>query len=167
MIRKAITSTFILIFCLILQSTLLRYISFLEVIPNLYLIYLVYTSISNGGLHGTVCGFVSGFIEDAISISPLGFHALIKTIIASIYSSFKGLIILDRVVMPMIFILLATVLNRILASSIISLFSLSVPLHSIFSKFFLIEIGYNIILTPVVFLIADGIKQRFSPRGYE
>jgi rod shape-determining protein MreD len=166
MIKKGIISSLFLLVCIILQSTLLRYISIIEVIPNLYLIYLVYTSFYNGGLHGTVCGFATGFIEDAISISPIGFHALIKTLIGSLYGSFKGLIILDRILMPMFFVLIATVLNRILAFGVVSLFSLSVPVHSIFSRYFIIEIAYNTILTPLIFFIADRIKSFIYPRGY-
>ena len=82
----------------------------------------------------------SGFIEDAVSISPLGFHALIKTVIGSLYSSFNGLIILDRIIMPILFVMIASVLNRILAFGVVSLFDLSVPATSIFSKYFLFEI---------------------------
>ena len=164
MIRKIFLSALFLFISIILQSTLLRHVAILDVIPNIYLIYLVYTSFYNGGLHGTICGFATGFIEDAISISPLGFHALIKTVIGSLYGSFKGLIILDRVVMPMLFVLIATVLNRILAFAVVSLFSLSVPVHSIFSKYFLIEIAYNTLLTPFIFFGIDRIKSQFFPR---
>lgn len=166
MIRKVLISSAILIACIILQSTLLRYISIYGVIPNLYLITLVYTSFYNGGLHGSVCGFVTGFIEDAISISPLGFHALIKTVIGSLYSSFNGLIILDRIFMPMAFVLIGTVFNRVLAFGAVSVFSLSIPVHSIFSRYFLIEIAYNTILTPVVFVISDLLRSGVRRRGY-
>lgn len=166
MIKKVIISSIFLLIAIILQSTVLRYVSILEVIPNIYLIYLVYTSFYNGGLHGTVCGFATGFIEDAISISPIGFHALIKTVIGSLYGSFKGVIFLDKIIMPMIFVLIATVLNRILAFVIVSFFSLSVPVHSIFSKYFLIEIAYNTLLTPIIFFIADRVKYAIHPREY-
>ena len=166
MIKKLIVSSLFLVICIVLQSTLFRYVAIYDVIPNLYLIYLVYTAFYNGGLHGSGCGFISGLIEDAVSISPLGFHSLIKTIIGSIFSSFNGLIILDRVFMPSLFVLIATVLNRILAFGIVSVFSLSVPVHSIFSNYFLIEIAYNTVLTPFVFIVADKIRSKFYPRGY-
>lgn len=166
MIKKVLLSSLLLFFSIILQSTLLRYVSILDVIPNIYLIYLIYTSFNNGGLHGTICGFATGFIEDAISISPFGFHALIKTVIGSLYGSFKGLIILDRIIMPMLFVLIATVLNRILAFAVVSLFSLSVPVHSIFSKYFLVEIAYNTLLTPFIFLAVDRLKAHVYPREY-
>jgi len=166
MIRKVILNSGILIACIILQSTLLRYIAIYDVIPNLYLIYLVYTSFHNGGLHGTASGFISGLVEDTLSISPLGFHGLIKTVIGSLYSSFNGLIILDKVIIPMLFVLVATVLNRVLAFAVVSIYSLSVPAHSIFSKYFLVEIAYTTLLTPFIFLIADAIGNRFNPRGY-
>lgn len=167
MIKKVIISSLFLLISIIVQSTVLRYVSIWGVIPNLYLIYLVYTSFYNGGIHGTVCGFATGLIEDAISVSPIGFHALIKTVIGSLYGSFKGLIILDRVLMPMFFVLIATVLNRIFAFCVISFFSLSVPVHSIFSEYFIIEIAYNTILTPFVFFAADKIKSLVSLRGYD
>ncbi|MDA3811436.1 MAG: rod shape-determining protein MreD [Spirochaetaceae bacterium] len=166
MIKKFLISTIFLIICIILQSTLFRYIAIYDVIPNIYLIYLVYTSFYNGGLHGTSCGFFSGLIEDALSISPLGFHALIKTVIGSLYSSFHGLIILDRLLMPMFFVLIATVLNRLLAFGVVSLYGLSLPAHSIFSKYFLVEIAYTTLLTPIIFFIIDTIKLKIYPRGY-
>ncbi|MBB6479089.1 rod shape-determining protein MreD [Spirochaeta isovalerica] len=164
MIKRLLISSAFLFGIIIIQSTLFRYIAIYEVIPNLYLIYLVFTSFYNGGLHGTVCGFATGLVEDAVSISPLGFHSIIKTIIGSVYSSFNGLVILDRIVMPMAFVLIATVLNRLLAFGVISLFNLSVPVHSVFSRFFLIEIVYNTILTPPVFFIAHKIKDRLDGR---
>jgi rod shape-determining protein MreD len=166
MIKKVLISSAVLFFCIVLQSTLLRFIAVSEVIPNVYLIYLVYTAFYNGGLHGTTCGFLTGLIEDAVSISPLGFHALIKTVLGSLFSSFNGLVILDRIVMPMVFVLIATILNRVLSFAVVSLYSLSVPAHSIFSKYFLIEMGYNTLLTPIVFLIADRIGSFFHTKGY-
>lgn len=166
MIKRIFISSAILIGCIILQSTLFRYIAIYEVIPNLYLIYLVFTSFNNGGLHGTFCGFGTGLIEDAISISPLGFHGIIKTIIGSLYSSFNGLVIMDKIVMPMVFVLIATVLNRILAFGVVSLFNLSVPVNSVFSRYFLIEIVYNTLLTPLVFFVSETIRKRIYPRGY-
>ena len=159
--RIFISSAFLL-GIIIIQSTLFQYIAVYEVIPNLYLIYLVFTSFYNGGLHGTVCGFATGLVEDAVSIAPLGFHGVIKTIIGSLYSSLSGIVILDRVLMPMVFVLVATVLNRILAFGVVSIFNLSVPVHSVFSRFFLIEIIYNTLLTPPVFFICHKSRDRMD-----
>lgn len=166
MIKKIAISSAFLIGCIVLQSTLFSYIAIYEVIPNLYLIYLVFTSFNNGGLHGTACGFITGLVEDAISISPLGFHGIIKTLIGSLYGTFNGVVILDGIFMPMIFVFFATVLNRILAFGVVSLFHLSIPVHSVFSRYFLIEIAYNTLLTPLVFLIADKIRNLIYPRRY-
>ncbi|MBN2656514.1 MAG: rod shape-determining protein MreD [Spirochaetales bacterium] len=164
MIRRILISSGVLFGIIILQSTLFHYIAVFEVIPNLYLIYLVFTSFYNGGFHGTVCGFATGLVEDAVSISPLGFHSIIKTIIGSLYGSFSGLVILDRFVMPMVFVLIATVLNRLLAFGVVSIFNLSIPVHSVFSRYFLIEIIYNTVLTPPVFFIAHRIRNRLEGR---
>lgn len=165
MIKRILTSFAFLFAIVIVQSTLFTYIAIYDVIPNLYLIYLVFTSFYNGGIHGSVCGFATGLVEDAISIAPLGFHGIIKTIIGSLYSSFSGLILLDRLLMPMLFVMVATVLNRILAFGVVSLFDLSVPVHSVFSRYFLVEIVYNTLLTPPVFFIAHKIKDRLDGRS--
>lgn len=166
MIKKFFVSSAFLVACIILQSTVLRYLTVYDVIPNIYLIFLVYTAFYNGGLHGTTCGFISGLIEDVISISPLGFHALIKMIIGSLFSSFNGLVILDSLIMPMFLVTFATILNRVFAFGVISIFSLSVPVHSIFSKYFLIEIAYNTLLTPFLFFIADHIRTLYKMKGF-
>lgn len=166
MLRKIIASSLLLIAFILLQSTLLHYVAIDGVIPNLYLIYLVYTSFFNGGLHGPSCGFLSGLAEDFICISPLGFHSLIKTIIGALYSSFKGLIILDRVFMSSMLVLFATVLNRFLAFGLLSFLPLSVPVFSIFSRYFFIEIVYNMLLTPPLFFLIDRIRSKISPREY-
>ncbi len=167
MIRKIALSSFVLIVCIVLQSTVFRYFAIYGVVPNLFIVYLVYTSFHNGGLHGAASGFFSGLIEDVISISPLGFHALIKTIVGFIFSQFNGLVVLDRVVMPSVFVLVGTILNRVIAFGAISIFSLSIPVYSIFSKYFLIEICYNVVLTPVIFLVSDKIRLKIKSRGYD
>lgn len=166
MIKRIAVSSIFLLLCIVLQSTLLRFVAIYEVIPNLYLIYLVFTSFHNGGLHGTACGFITGLIEDMISVSPLGFHSIIKTLIGTLYSSFNGLVVLDNILMPMAFVFSATVMNRIIAFAVVSLFHLSIPVHSVFSRFFLIEIAYNTLLTPFVFFIAGRIRQLLYPRRY-
>jgi len=75
---------------LIIQTTIVPFISVNGITPDLILIMLVFYSIRNGHVYGTVLGFIYGFLFDLITGSLLGSTMLSKTIAGFIAGYFSN-----------------------------------------------------------------------------
>ena len=81
MIRPAYIISIILFFpVLLIQTTVVPLIAIENVIPDLIIIILVYYSITQSQIYGTVLGFTYGFLFDIITGSLLGSTMIAKTI---------------------------------------------------------------------------------------
>ncbi len=158
MLAKYLISISLLSAAVILQSTLIRFVAISGVIPDLSLIILIYVANKNGRMVGQVGGFATGIIEDIISISPLGFHSLLRTLIGFLYGLTKGVVFLDPILMPVLLVIVGTLLKGLLAGLIGLLFSVTTVFPSLFSGGFFIEMGYNAFIAPFLFGLLGLIK---------
>ena len=65
---------------LLIQNTIVNFISINYIVPDLILILLVFYSIKNNKIYGMVLGFIFGFLFDIITGSLLGSSVISKTI---------------------------------------------------------------------------------------
>lgn len=147
----------VLICASILQTTLLRRVSILGATPDLSLILLVFFANNLGGMKAQISGFAGGIVEDVLSLSPLGFHALIKTVVGYVFGISKGKIFVDPIVIPIVLTLVATLLKALLGILLIALFHVSVT-EGVFSLKLWIEIGMNAFLAPFIFALMRLFK---------
>jgi rod shape-determining protein MreD len=75
---------------LVIQTTIIPLFAFLNAVPDLILILLVFYSILYGQIYGTITGFVFGFLFDLITGSLLGSAMLSKTISGFIAGYFSN-----------------------------------------------------------------------------
>jgi len=75
---------------LIVQTTVVPFISINGITPDLIIIMLVFFTIRNGQIYGTVLGFTYGFLFDLITGSLLGTTMLSKTIAGFIAGYFSN-----------------------------------------------------------------------------
>lgn len=143
--------TILLIFiALIIQSTLFEFISINGVKPDLALILLVFISLRKGQRPGQTAGFITGLIEDFLSLPvTLGYYAAIKGIIGFLFGKFKGRMFIGPIFMPVVIILVATFIKYLLAAIFSFFFSVGEP--GFFSFRLLIEIIFNCLLAPLVY----------------
>lgn len=80
MISKYIFPILLFFPLLLLQTTLIPFISIWGVVPDLILILLVFYTLREGQIYGTVLGFVYGFFFDLITGSLLGSTIISKTV---------------------------------------------------------------------------------------
>jgi len=111
MAKKVIWALAFILIAGILQSTLLRQVSFFYAIPDLTLGILVFAAYVNGTMCGQVTGFFSGFMLDFISAAPLGYNALTRTLIGAVAGAMKGTFFLDALFLPMSLCAGATIMN--------------------------------------------------------
>ena len=156
--RNFITSVLFILSFLFFESSILSNITFLPVIPDFLLLFTVYVSIQKGSLQGESIGFSSGLLIDFISAAPLGFNALLRTIIGFISGLFHLTIGTTGIFTPMIIGVVATSL-KVLFTYFISFFFPGVVLaYSFFSKIFLFECIFNGLLAPIMFFIFSKFK---------
>jgi rod shape-determining protein MreD len=74
----------------LIQLTVIPFIAIQEVVPNLILIAVVYFSISNGQIFGTITGASYGLLFDLISGNLVGSHMLSKTVAGFVAGYFSG-----------------------------------------------------------------------------
>lgn len=150
--KQSLVGLLLSIFFIVLQSTVLQNFRIFGVLPDISLIIIVFCSYCFGSTEGEVIGFFSGITQDILSAGPLGFNAFSRTLIGFLYGKFKGKLYLDSVLLPVLFVTIATLLKEIL-SFLISIALLSNENIFFFQKPFFIELGLNAILAPIVFLI--------------
>ena len=119
--RNFITSVLFILSFLFFETSILSNVSFLPVIPDFLLLFTVYVSIQKGCLQGETIGFSSGLLIDFVSSAPLGFNALLRTIIGFICGLFHLTIGTTGIFTPMIIGVVATGL-KVLFTYFISFF---------------------------------------------
>jgi len=87
---KYIVPLFVFIPVVLIQLTVIPFVAIQEVVPNLILIAVVYFSISNGQIFGTITGASYGLLFDLISGNLVGSHMLSKTVAGFIAGYFSG-----------------------------------------------------------------------------
>ncbi len=161
--KSIILSTFILFCSVIIESSILSNIYFLQVVPDLLLICSVYFSLLNGKIYGETTGFISGIFLDFISGVPFGFNCLFRTIIGYISGLFSNTIIISGIFIPMVSIGIATIIKNFLII-LISVFYPTIIIHvtSFISYKFLFELVENIILAPFIFKLLSFFNKTLS-----
>jgi len=157
-------ATVFIIIAGIIQSSLLSKIAVFNVIPDIALIILVYISYVNGTMTGQITGFTSGFFLDFLSLAPLGFNALSRTIIGAIIGLLKGTFFLDVIIFPALLCAGATLIKAILVDIIHFLFNANTPAYSFANNILWIEVILNAIAAPFVFAFLKLFKKVLTPR---
>lgn len=134
--------------------------SALPVKPDLVLILIVWLSLKQGPFPGEVSGFCIGFIEDILSLSPLGYHMTARTLIGLSIGSVREYIGIDRLVVPLSFTAIAYLLQSLWLIIIIRIFSIEVIYYPLFSLPAVYSFLLTVIIAPLVFLAADLISSK-------
>jgi rod shape-determining protein MreD len=157
-LKAFLLSTGMMALAVVLQSTLLHWVAIRGVTPDLGLIILVFTAIRRGSMTAQLSGFATGVVEDFLSLSPLGFHAFIRTVIGFLYGLTVGSIFVDPILMPVLLTIVATLFKALISSLLAGLFSVPGAGFSVFTGPLWIEMGYNAVLAPFLFALLNLLK---------
>ncbi len=144
--------------CILLQSTILGRIAIRGVRPDLAMLVLVFVSLRRGPMVGQMSGFVSGFLEDLMNVSPLGFHSLLRTVIGYLFGLLSGNVFIDPFLMPIILAVVATLLKGILSGIVSAVFGIESSGFITFTGRLWIEVGYNGIVAPFLFALLNVFR---------
>lgn len=132
------------------QSVFFRHGLIAGVTPDIALLILIFSANQHGSFKTQSAGFISGLIHDFLSITPLGFHAFTRTLLAYLYGLFKGKFFIDPFLMPVLLAALGTFLKAAFGYFILAVFS---PAHAavVFNARLGIEIGLNALTAPFLY----------------
>ncbi|QEN07560.1 rod shape-determining protein MreD [Oceanispirochaeta crateris] len=149
--KKSLTILFLMIFSILIKTTLSRYLSLSFGTPDITLIILVCISIRYGSVTGQLTGFTTGLMEDFLSLSPLGFNSLIRTIIGFLTGLFHDRLIMDPVLFPILSVSLTTLLKGALSYLILEIFKVEYSGSIFITTSFGFELLMNALLAPFLF----------------
>jgi len=158
MIRNIIWTIILAVVAGILQSTLLGNFALFGAVPDLALCIIVYSAYVNGTMTGQLSGFFSGALLDFLSAAPLGLNCLIRTVIGAVTGIFKGAFFLDVFFLPFILCALATVAKAVIMLLLNLIMGKIMPVYSLFSALFWIELGLNSLCAPILFFLLRHFK---------
>lgn len=140
------------------QTNLLQFMAIGGALPDLALILLVYYAHYNGSFPGEIVGFITGMAFDALSAAPLGFHALIYTTAGYLVGVSRQRVVMDPIFVPVLFVAVMTLLKAFIGFILLAVFPVEAGFAGIISPRIAIEIGYNAILTPLLFALFGLIR---------
>ncbi len=143
----------LMILSTILETTWLHVLAIDSVLPDISLVILVYISFKNTKPHGQIAGFLSGILHDGISSSPLGLTSCIRTLIAWSFNIVSGKFFIDKFLLPALFVFIATLMKVFSLYIFNFIFGDIVAIYPIFGKALWIEVAYNTLISPLVFLL--------------
>ncbi len=98
--------------CLVLQSTVLQYLTVGGVTPGLVLVVAVLCSIFQEPKRGTVIGAICGLMEDIFLGRFIGMNALAKGLTSLIIGWFAQRAFRENILLPIMAMFLATLFNE-------------------------------------------------------
>jgi len=157
MTKKGIVLIFVVFVTIILKTTILGGFAIKGVKPDIVLIIIIIFSNFSGSFKGELLGFFSGFLEDLLSMSPLGFNAFINSIIGFLSGITVGKIFLNPLIITVFLVFFGTLLKSVLSFFLLLIF-VSEKAGSVYTLNFLFEILFNIIITPFIYFILRKSK---------
>jgi rod shape-determining protein MreD len=155
---KAAVLIFLLLFiALIIQSTIFEFLKVFNIRPDLCLLIIVFVSLKRGPMAGMFTGFTGGIMEGFFT-PPYGFYALIKTILGYVLGRFEGILSIDPFFMRILLVAGATAAKGILSGFAHLIFGIAAPAFFTYLAGVLIEILYNSLLAPFIFLLLNKLK---------
>jgi len=158
MIRNIIWTIILAVIAGILQSTLFKDFALFGAIPDFALCIVVYSAYVNGTMTGQLSGFFSGLLIDFLSGAPLGLSSLIRTVIGAVTGVFKDAFFLDVFFLPFILCALATIAKAAIMFLLNLIMGKTVPVYSLFTALFWIELGLNSLCAPFLFFLLKHFK---------
>ena len=140
----------------LLQTTVLGIVAVRGVTPDLLLILLVFLALRRGSMSGQIAGFAGGLLEDLVSLAPLGFHTLVRTLVGFSSGMLHGLIRTSAIAVPVL-ILGASVVKGLASAFLGLVFDIHPDLHLLEGRFW-IEAAYSAVLAPFLFALLGRVR---------
>jgi len=155
---RNVTMAFLLIGSLLLQSTLLDYISIAGVKPDLSLIFVISFGLLLGARVGAVTGLLTGLLQDIMIGSFIGVHAAAKMLAGVLAGYLEKKIFKDNLLLPVIALFAGTLLHSLVVYVLYFLFGVNYPILISLQMLIIPEMLYNSFIAPFIFYWLYNLK---------
>lgn len=142
----------LIMFSLVIQTTVLSMWPFLQVSPDLLLIIIVVFSLLNGPIFGAKFGFVAGLALDLLTGNMIGLYGIIRMLIGFSVGLIASRFYKENYVVPLFCVILATLLDQIFYLLGLLVFGRVVPWIFAFQQVLLPLCIYNGILCLLLYI---------------
>ncbi|MGB4312298.1 MAG: rod shape-determining protein MreD [Natronincolaceae bacterium] len=164
---RSIIIGLIILFNLILQSTLFQWVEIYGVVPNTSLILVMSFAIYSGRNRGAVIGFLMGILQDIIFGRTIGLNALVFMVIGYLIGLMDQKISKDNLLIPFVLTMLATVFYETINLLLLFLLGCRIELLNIIKKMLITEVIYNSFVSLVIYYyISKLFKLSLMKKGY-
>lgn len=146
-----ITMFLLIIANLILQGSVLPFLSFLVFLPNPALISVISLALFKGKYYGAFFGLVMGLFQDVIFGDVIGAYALIYFLIGYGISFIQEYINSENMIIHIFFTAIGTILYNFMYFIIMFFLARDISLSYLFTRVFSLEILYNSILAVILY----------------
>lgn len=146
-------TTILVAIFVVLQSTILKNVRIFDVKPDFALVIFLLTSTRQGSFKAQMTGFTTGLVQDFLSLSPIGFNALIRTVLGYLYGLLKGKLFIDPIFFPILIAVVGTLFKYLFSYILMAMFISSAAAATVFSSHMWIEMGINSFFAPFIFAL--------------
>ncbi len=130
----------------IFETSIFPYLSFLDVVPSMGLLVVMFMGVYKGKVYGSIMGIVIGLIQDVLFSPIIGTNALILFFAGYFIGKLEDKIIKDNIFIPIILSVIGTIYFNFFYYIFMFFLSSNVPFLSYQEYKLVVEIIYNIII---------------------
>lgn len=151
------------LFCIVLfQTTILSFMSFNGVKPNILVVFVVSVALLRGSTEGAVIGVISGLIQDIMTGKIMGFYALLGLYLGICIGSVNKRLYRENFLVIIIFTFIATLVYEFLVFFFgIFAYNGSNAIYAI-SNIIIPEIIYNIVVSIFIYTITIKLNDKLQ-----
>lgn len=160
--KRVIVYALFIIFCFLLQCTVLQTWDLANISPNLLIVITSSVGFMRGKNEGMIVGFFSGLLIDICYGDMLGFYALIYMYVGYVNGFFQSIFYEVDLKLPMILITVSDLLYGIIIY--IFLFVLRNRMHFLyyFTHIIVPEVVYTVAVTIVLYRLILSVNRRLE-----
>jgi rod shape-determining protein MreD len=142
----------------VLQSTVLRNVRIFDVKPDFAFIIFLFTSSRQGSFRSQLTGFCTGLLQDFLSLAPIGFNALVRTIVGYLTGLLRGNLFIDPIFFPILIAVVGTLLKYFLGYVLMVVFVSTASAATVMGVHMWVEMGINAFFAPFIFALLKVFK---------
>lgn len=159
---KILVYAIFLFLLLLLQSTLLGYVSIYNVKPNLLIVFVISVALLGGNTEGAIVGFFAGLLLDMTFGKLLGFYALLGLYLGLAVGTVNKRLYRENYLVVLFFTFISTVIYESIVYILNTFMSGNIDIIWTFTMKILPEALYNSLASIFIFAIVRKMNRRFE-----
>jgi rod shape-determining protein MreD len=160
--KKIIFYSLFIILFLLLQTTLMKYVTVYGVRPNLLIVFVILTALIRGNVEGGTVGFFAGLAADMLFGGLLGFHALMGMFTGIAAGSVNRRLFRENLLVAVFFTFVYSVLYEMVVYILNNIMGGNLDLVYPLTRIILPEAAYNCAAAVFIYILLIRADSRFT-----